>query len=145
MERGLLTTAVALPERLLVRSVAVIMEVPAATAVAKPFKPVVLLMITTAVSDELQFTADVQFNVVPSVKIAVAINSCAEPVAMVALAGLTLIELMLPPFKQLIKPIEAIKSTAKTNIYDLIVFIRVVSLISRTGQWGVFGRIVQAG
>jgi hypothetical protein len=145
MERGSLTTAVALPERLLVWSIAVIIEVPAATAVAKPFKPVVLLMITTAVSDELQFTADVQFNVVPSVNVAVAINCCAEPVAMVALAGLTLIELILPPFRQLIKPSEAIKNTAKTNIYDLIVFIRIVSLISRTGQWGVFWRIVQSG
>jgi hypothetical protein len=140
MDRGLLTATLAFPERLFVRSVAVIMVVPAATAVTIPFEPVVLLTNATAVFDELQFTADVQFSVVPSVNIAVAINCCDEPVAMLALAGVTLIELMDPPCRQLIKPSEPIKATARTKIHGLKVFIRVVSLISltcrtRAGQW----------
>jgi len=146
----LLTTSVALAESLLVRSVAVIIVVPAATDVAKPFEPVTLLTSATCVSDEVQSTADDQFNVVPSENLAVAINCSVVPVAMVALTGVTVIELMVPPCRQLIKPSEAANSTAKTKIYDLNVFIRVVSFISltcrtRTGQWKILYRIVQDG
>jgi hypothetical protein len=142
----LLTARVAFPERLLVRSVAVIMVVPAVTDVAKPFEPVMLLTIATSVFDEVQSTADDQFNVVPSVNLAMAINCSVVPVAKVALAGVTVIELMVPPCRQLIKPSNTAKGTARTKIYDLKVFIRVVSLISltcrtRTGQWGIFCRI----
>jgi hypothetical protein len=150
MDRGLLTATLALPERLFVRSVAVIMVVPAATAETIPFEPVVLLTIATAVFDELQSTADVQFNVVPSVNLAVAVNCCTAPFAMVVLAEVTIIELMVPPFRQLIKPSEAAKVTARTKIYDRKVFIRVVSLISltcrmRLGQWEIFWSIVTNG
>jgi hypothetical protein len=132
MDTGVLTARVAFPERLFVASTAVIMAVPSATAVTMPFEPVVLLTIATSVFDEVQFTADVQFNVVPSVNLAVAMNCCIAPVAMLALAGVTSIELMVPPFRQLIKPNEATKDTATTNIYDLKTFICVVSLISLT-------------
>ena len=135
----LVTVRVAFPERLLVKSVAVIMEVPAATDVTKPFEPVTLLTSATAVFDEFQSTADDQSNVVPSVNLAVAVYFSNVPVAMVPLTGVTIIELMVPPCRQLINPSETTKVTARTNIYDLKVFIRVVSLISlscrtRTGQ-----------
>jgi hypothetical protein len=126
----LLTTSVALAVSLLVRSVAVIMVVPAATEVAKPVEPVALLTIATCVFDEVQSTADDQFNVVPSVNLAVAINCNVVPVVMVAFTGVTIIELMVPPCRQLINPDEAANSTEKTKIYDLKVFIRVVSLMS---------------
>ncbi len=46
--------------------VAVIVVEPAATEVASPFEPAALLIVATAVADELQVTAVVRFCVVPS-------------------------------------------------------------------------------
>ena len=45
------------------RSVAVIVVVPAETAVAKPFDPVTLLITATAVLEEAQETSDVMSRV----------------------------------------------------------------------------------
>ena len=132
MVTGLLTERVALPERLFVKSVAVMMAVPTSPPVTIPNEPVTLLTIATAVFDEVQFTAVVQFSEVPSVNLAVAVNFCSSPVAILTLAGVTVIELIVPPFRQLIKPSEATKDTARTKIYGLKVFIRVVSLIALT-------------
>lgn len=123
MDWVLLTVMVAFPVRLLVKSIAVITEVPAATDVTKPFEPVTLLTSATSVFDELQSTADDQSNVVPSVNVAVAVYFSNVPVAMVPLTGVTVIELMVPPRRQLIKPSEATKGTTRTNRYDLKVFI----------------------
>jgi prepilin signal peptidase PulO-like enzyme (type II secretory pathway) len=54
--------------------VAVIVVVPALTEAACPFDPAVLLMVATAVDDELQLTELVRFCVVPSLKVPVATN-----------------------------------------------------------------------
>lgn len=97
MDWVLLTCRVAFPERLFVKSVAVIVVVPAAIDVTKPFEPVVLLTIATFGSDDFQSTADDQFNVVPSVNRAVAVYCRIVPVAMVPLTGVTIIELIVPP------------------------------------------------
>jgi hypothetical protein len=53
-------------EPLIVPEAAVIVVVPAPVAVAKPWEPEVLLIVATAVADELQVAVLVKFCVLPS-------------------------------------------------------------------------------
>jgi hypothetical protein len=112
-------------------SVAVMVTVPVvplASEVARPFEPAVLLIVTMVTSDEFQVTAEVQFSVVPSENVAVAVSCWVVPIAMVGLVGVTVIDVMVPPRIQLMKPITVTDSTARTKMRDLIVLIMVVSL-----------------
>src|SRR2546428_456471 len=72
-------------------SVAVIVVVPAATDVAKPCEPPALLIVATAVLDELQVTWVVRSCVVLSLKVPVAVNCRVVPFAMLGLVGVTVI------------------------------------------------------
>jgi hypothetical protein len=76
----------------MVPDVAVIVVEPAATAVANPFEPDVLLMVATLVVDELQIAVDVRFWVLPLENVPVAVNCWVVPGAMFALAGVTAID-----------------------------------------------------
>lgn len=67
---------------------ALIVLVPAATAVARPVE----LMVAWAVFEELQVTLPVRFCVEPSVKVPVAMNCWVVPSGMEGLAGVTAIE-----------------------------------------------------
>src|SRR5947199_10855308 len=60
--------------------VALIVVEPVPTAVARPWLPVVLLMVATAVTDEAQVTEVVRSRVLPSLKVPVAVNCCVPPV-----------------------------------------------------------------
>jgi hypothetical protein len=71
---------------------AVIVVVPAAIAVARPFEPVALLMAATAVLDELQVTAVVRFCVELSEYVPVAVNCCVPACAIEGLTGDSAIE-----------------------------------------------------
>src|SRR5262249_49597519 len=62
--------------------VAVIVDVPAETPVARPCEPAALLMVATPVIDELQVEVVVIFCVLPSLKCPVAVNCCVAPTAM---------------------------------------------------------------
>jgi hypothetical protein len=128
---GEATESVAVPEMLFDVSVAAMVTVPAvplASEVARPFEPAVLLIVTMVTSDEFQVTAEVQFRVVPSENVAVAVSCWVVPIAMVGLVGVTVIDVMVPPRIQLMKPITVTDSTARTKMRDLIVLIMVVSL-----------------
>jgi hypothetical protein len=87
---ALLTVNEALPET--PPDVAVIVAFPAATAVATPFVPAVLLMVATAVADELQFTELVRFCVLPSLNVPVATNWAVVVGAIFAVVVVTAIE-----------------------------------------------------
>jgi hypothetical protein len=67
--------------------VAVMVLVPAATEVARPFEPVVLLIDATLVLEEFQATVSVRSCVVLSEKVPVAVNCCVVPLAMLGLVG----------------------------------------------------------
>jgi len=67
--------------------VAVIVVEPAATAVANPFDPAVLLKVATPVLDELQAAVDVRFWVLPSEKDPVAVNCWVVPGARLVFVG----------------------------------------------------------
>src|SRR5208283_3742291 len=69
--------------------VAVIVAVPAATGVASPKEPVVLLIVATNVFDELHVTDVVIFCVLLSEKVPVAVNCSVVPRAILGLAGVT--------------------------------------------------------
>ena len=56
------------------KSVAVILVVPAAMALARPIVPDVLLIVATPGLDELQKTKFVRSSTVPGVNISVAVN-----------------------------------------------------------------------
>src|SRR5260370_20111173 len=71
------TVSVVLPET--PPKVAVIVVVPAATDVAKPCEPPALLIVATAVLDELQVTSVVRPCVVKSVYVPVAVKCCVVP------------------------------------------------------------------
>ena len=60
------TVSVVVPAFPVAGSVAVIVVVPTAFEVANPFKPDALLMVETAVFEEVQVTDDVRSNVVLS-------------------------------------------------------------------------------
>ena len=73
-------------------SVATIRVVPAATAVARPSEPALLLMVATLVCDELQFTDDPIFGSgEPSARVPIAVNNTCVvvPREMIRLAGAT--------------------------------------------------------
>jgi hypothetical protein len=127
MEIGSTTVSMAVPEMLLTSSVAVIMNVPVASEVARPKVPRVLPMVTAVASEVLQVAADVQLISVPFEKIAMAMNSCLVPVAMVGLAGATLIDVSFPPREQLMKPIAVAKSATATILPCLRIFILLFS------------------
>jgi len=84
------TVSVVFPETL--PSVAVIMVVPAATDVARPFDPLALLIVATPGLDELQVTWVVKSCVVLSLKVPVAVNCWVSPSGRLGLAGVTAIE-----------------------------------------------------
>src|SRR5689334_12750203 len=67
------------------KSVALIVEAPAASAVARP----PLAIVATDVFDELQVTDDVRFWVVLSEKVPVAVNCAVNPFATDGPAGVT--------------------------------------------------------
>jgi hypothetical protein len=123
MEIGSTTVSVAVPEMLLTVSVAVIVNVPVVpvTSVAIPYEPR-LLPIVTAASEVLQAAAAVQLIVVPSENVATAANCCLVPVAMVGLAGATLIDASFPPREQLMTPIATAKSATATILPHLRIF-----------------------
>src|SRR5262249_38399562 len=66
---------------------------PAATPVASPLIPVVLLIVAIPVADELQVTEVARSRVLASLKVPVALNCCVAPVAIDGFAGVTASEL----------------------------------------------------
>ena len=88
---ALLTVKDALPET--PPDVAVIVVFPAATALATPFVPAVLLMVATAVDEELQLTELVRFCVLPSLNVPVATNCAVVVGAIDGVVVATAIEL----------------------------------------------------
>jgi hypothetical protein len=75
-------------EPVMLPDVALIDEVPVATAVAKP----VALIVATAVVAEAHVAVLVRFCVLPSLKVPVAVNCCVRPFATEGLAGVTAID-----------------------------------------------------
>ena len=71
---------------------AVIVVVPVATLVASPWLPEELLMVATAVLEEVQVAVVVRFCVLPLVKVPVAVNCWAVPSAIEGLLGVSAIE-----------------------------------------------------
>jgi len=71
---------------------AVIVVVPAATDVATPLEPDVLLMVATSVSEDFQVTNDVKSCAVLSVNVPVAVNGWVFPRAMLGFTGDTAID-----------------------------------------------------
>lgn len=71
---------------------ALIVVVPAATAVTVPMELEALLTVAADGFDEVQTTTDVRFCVVLSEKVPVAVNCCAAPAVMSALAGVTVMD-----------------------------------------------------
>jgi len=63
-----------LPVIFVTKSVAVMLVVPAATALARPIVPDVLLIVATPGLDELQKTNVVTSSTVPGVNVSVAVN-----------------------------------------------------------------------
>src|SRR5207247_367042 len=84
------TVSVVLPET--PPKVAVIVVVPAATDVAKPFEPPALLIVTTAAAEGLQATWVVRTCVVLSLKVPVAVNCWVNPSGRPGSVGVTAIE-----------------------------------------------------
>src|SRR6266436_3898499 len=83
------TVSVVLPET--PPKVAVIVVVPAATDVARPCDPPALLIVATAVLDELHVTWVVRSCVVLSLKVPVAVNCRVVPFAILGVVGVTVI------------------------------------------------------
>jgi hypothetical protein len=101
----------------------IVFVVPLRSEVARPWVPRELPMVTAAESDELQIAAVVQSIAVPSENVATALNCCLDPVAIVGLAGVTLIDASFPPREQLMKPIAAAKSATATILPYLRILI----------------------
>jgi hypothetical protein len=87
---GGVTVSVAVPDTL--PEVAVMVLEPTAAAVAFPLVPDVLLIVATAVFDELQVTDVVRTCVVLFEYVPVAVNCCVVPLAMLGLDGVTAID-----------------------------------------------------
>jgi hypothetical protein len=87
---AVVTVSVVLPDT--PRSVALIVLVPTPTELASPYEPAALLIVATVGDDEDQVTADVRFCVELSEKVPVAVSCWVNPLAMLAVAGVTLIE-----------------------------------------------------
>ena len=113
-------------------SVAVIVNVPVvpvASEVARPYEPKELLIVTSLLSD-VQSAAVVQSSIVPFENIAMAVNWCFVPLAMVGPEGDTVIDVSVPPFlPQLMKPIAAAKSAAMIILPYFRIFIILFSLV----------------
>jgi hypothetical protein len=77
-------------EPLIAPTVAVIVAVPAETAVVTPYVPRLLPTVTTLAADVLHCTALVTLDCVPSVYVAVAVSFCVEPTGMINVLGYTL-------------------------------------------------------
>jgi hypothetical protein len=73
-------------------SVALMVDVPCATAVARPCEPEALEMVATEVVAEAQVTWLVSFTVDPSEKVPVAVNCWVSPAGRLGLAGVTEID-----------------------------------------------------
>ena len=73
-------------------SAAVICEAPVAALVAKPFAPLVLLIVATVLLDDVQVTLLVTSCVLLSVYTPTAVNGCVVPSAIVGAAGVTPID-----------------------------------------------------
>lgn len=65
---------------------------PCDAEVARPLEPETLLMLATAVEDDVQVTCELRFWVDPSVYVPVAVNCCWVPSAMLPLGGVTAID-----------------------------------------------------
>jgi len=81
--------------------VAWIVVLPAATPVAKP----ALVIVATAVFDEVQVTELVRFAVLPSLKTPVAVNCCVKPLARDPFAGATAIDTNISVTVRLVEPL----------------------------------------
>jgi len=127
MESGSLTVSVAELTMLFNGSVAEMVVIVVVIAVARPFEGGVLMKVTEG-SAAAQITAWVQLIVVPSVRVAVAVNCCVEPVAINGLAGVIAIDIMCPPRKQLTSTIANSISAATIKMPRLIIFIIPVSV-----------------
>jgi len=84
------TVSVVDPDR--VPDVAVIVVEPAATDVASPIEPVVVLILAIDDADELQTTSAVRFCVVLSENVPVATNCWDVPFAVLGLVGVTVMD-----------------------------------------------------
>ena len=71
---------------------ALIVVVPAASALARPFVPVVLLIVATVVVLELQVTDGVRSYVLPVLNVPVAKNCCVPPLTTAGFMGMTAID-----------------------------------------------------
>ncbi len=141
----LVTISLAVLEALFTVSTALMMNVPVtlvSSEVARPCEPMLLLtgratsMGAPVSSDELQVTADVQLSVVLSVNVAVAVNCCVVPAAMIAVAGVMEIDFSVPLRIQLIRPIAVAESRARTTTQyfrNLIFFLLKSSPYGRAG------------
>ena len=72
--------------------VAVMVVLPVATVVAKPFVPAALLIVAMLVADDDHVTDPVMSCVVASVYVPVAVNCCVRPSALELFAGVRLID-----------------------------------------------------
>jgi len=88
---ALVTVRVAVGETM-VPDVAVIIEVPAARALARPFVGAVLLMPATVALEEFQVTCELKSCALLSVNVPVALNCCVVPGAIDMVAGVTAME-----------------------------------------------------
>ena len=79
-------------EPVIVPEVALIVVVPVATAVARPWVPLVLLIVATPVLVDAHVAAVVRFWVLPSVKVPVAVNCWVTPTAIEGFVGVTAID-----------------------------------------------------
>lgn len=84
------------PETVPMVAVIVVVPVLGPPAVASPIEPVLLLMVATAVAEELHVAMFVTFWG-PSVYVPVAVNCCVRPFAMVGDAGVTAMEFSTAP------------------------------------------------
>jgi len=91
------TVNMVVPDMFVAGSVAVIVDEPVDTDVAKPLDPAALLMEATVVDDELQIADAVTFCVVLLEKVPVAVNCCVVPGAILGLAGITEMDTSVAP------------------------------------------------
>ena len=87
-----MTAKVVAPLIFVAGSIAVMVVVPTATEVTKPFVPAALLIVAVAVLEELHVADAVRFCVVPSVYVPVAVNCIVLPRAIEGLTGVISIE-----------------------------------------------------
>ncbi len=85
------------PEMFVIKSVAEMLVVPVATAVARPCEPAVLLIVATSAFDELHKTNFVTSSVEPLANVSVAVNCCCVvvPKEMTGLTGVTVKDMAL--------------------------------------------------